>query len=355
MRKPRHQGGELDIHAAPIAALVAPALGKADETISLLEQMVNRPGIPVKTHRSLRFALAQLCDKAKQHGRAFGHAIIANRLKAAGYNHNTKQAMLNRLRSVYSEAGIATLPRSRNHSELPVFIVGMPRSGTSLLEQILSCHSKVHARGETTDIGDLVESIPYYPDGVRNLTQEKCDAMADAYIQRHSAMAPTALRVTDKLPDNYWYLGAISQLFPGPRIVNCRRDPRDICLSNFMIVFLTGNTYAYDLEHLALACKDYQELMAHWKRVLPIPILDVRYEDLIADPRTWVAAVLEFCGLEWEDACLNFHKSERQVVTASYDQARKPLYKTSVAHWKHYERQLEPVNRILGLHDDTYP
>jgi hypothetical protein len=151
------------------------------------------------------------------------------------------------------------------------------------------------------------------------------------------------------------FLGVISQLFPGARILNCRRDPRDVCLSNFMIEFISGHGYAYDLESLALACKDYQELMVHWKQVLSIPILDVRYEDLIADPRTWVAKVLDFCGLEWEDACLNFHKSERQVVTASYDQVRKPLYNTSVARWKHYERQLEPVSRILGLHDDTYP
>ncbi len=349
------KGGAFDIAAAVTAASVAPALGKADEAIELLERLINRPGIPISQQRTLRFALANLCDKAKQHDRAFAHAVIANRLKSAWYGRNAIQTMLNSLRSVYSEAAIATLPRARNRSELPVFIVGMPRSGTSLLEQILSCHSKVHARGETTDIGALANSVPYYPDGVRNLTQEKCDALADAYLQRLSAMAPTALRVTDKLPGNYHFVGLISQLFPGARVVNCRRDPRDICLSNYMIEFLTGNTAAYDLESLALACKDYQELMEHWRRVLSTPILEVRYEDLIADPRFWVAKVLDFCGLEWEDACLNFHKSDRQVITASYDQVRKPLYSTSVARWKHYARHLEPVSRILGLHDDAYP
>lgn len=347
--------GSIDSTAAVIAANVAPALGKADETISLLEQLVSRPGISASEHRILRFALAQLCDKAKQHSRAFEHAVIANRLKNVWHDHNAKQTKINRLKAVYSETSIATLPRSQNRSELPIFIVGMPRSGTSLLEQILSCHSKVHARGETTDIRTLSESIPYYPDGMRNLSQEKCDALADAYIQRLGAMAPTARRVTDKMPGNYLHLGLISQIFPGARVINCRRDPRDICLSNFMIDFLHSTAYAYDLESLAHTCQDYQELMEHWKHGLPTPILDVRYEDLIADPQTWVAKVLDFCGLEWEDACLNFHKTNRQVVTASYDQVRKPLYKTSVARWKHYEQQLEPVSRILGLHGDSYP
>lgn len=349
------EGGSLNIKAATVAASVAPAIGKVNEAITLLEQIASRPDIPAKEHRSLRFALAKLCDKAKQYDRAFGHAVIANRLKNIWFDRNFNQVQVDRLKSVYSETATASLPRSRNRSELPVFIVGMPRSGTSLLEQILSCHSKVHARGETTDVKNLADSIAYYPDGVRNLTLEKCDALADAYIQRLNAMAPSATRVTDKLPGNYMHLGLINQIFPGARVVNCRRDPRDVCLSIFMIEFITGHGYAYDLESLALACKDYQELMELWKRALPIPILDVRYEDLIADPQTWVAKVLDFCGLEWEDACLNFHKSDRQVMTASYDQVRKPLYKTSVARWKNYERHLEPVSRILGLHDDSYP
>lgn len=349
------EGGSLDIKAATVAASVAPALGRINEAIALLEQIASQPDIPAIEHRPLRFALAKLCDKAKQYDRAFEHAVIANRLKNIWFDQNFKQVQIDRLKSVYSETATASLPRSRNRSELPVFIVGMPRSGTSLLEQILSCHSKVHARGETTDVKNLADGIPYYPDGVRNLTQEKCDALADAYIQRLSTMAPSATRVTDKLPGNYMLLGLISQIFPGARIVNCRRDPRDVCLSNFMIEFITGHGYAYDLESLARACKDYQELMELWKRALPIPILDVRYEDLIADPQTWVAKVLDFCGLEWEDACLNFHKSDRQVMTASYDQVRKPLYKTSVARWKNYERHLEPVSRILDLHDDSYP
>ena len=121
-----------------------------------------------------------------------------------------------------------------------------------------------------------------------------------------------------------------------------------------MMDFVHGLPYSYDLESLAYVCRDYLEIMQHWKQVLPIPILDVRYEELIADPRAWVEKVLEFCGLEWEDACLNFHRSSRQVITASYDQVRKPLYKSSVARWKHYERQLEPISRILGLHGDSY-
>lgn len=348
--------GSADSETAGVAARVAPAIGKADEVITLLEQLVDRPGLTAGERRSLHFTLARLCDKAGQYDRAFGHAVIANRLKNAWYDSNAQRADLNRLKAVYSETSIKTLPRSGNHSELPVFIVGMPRSGTSLMEQILSCHSRVHARGETQDVGKLlVEKVPYYPDGVRSLTPEKLDAMAEAYLQKLRQLAPQASRVTDKMPGNYVSLGIISQVFPGARIINCRRDPRDICISHFLLEFGRGLTYSYDLESFAHAYEDYRQLMEHWNAVLSLPILNVRYEELIADPQTWVARILDFCGLEWEDACLDFHKSKRQVITASYDQVRKPLYTSSVARWKHYERHLEPVSRILGLQDDTYP
>jgi tetratricopeptide (TPR) repeat protein len=348
-------GGLNDSHLAAIAATVAPDVGKIEEAIEILERLAERPGLPVSERKLLHFSLAAICDKDKQYDRAFGHAVIANRMKNALHNHNRHMAALNRSKTVYGKTTIDTLPRSRVRSELPVFIVGMPRSGTSLLEQILSCHSKVHACGETYDVQNLVSMIPYYPDGARNLTQEQLDSMAETYIRRLRELAPTAIRVTDKMPSNYMHAGLISQIFPGARILNCRRDPRDVCLSNFLIEFRVGHVFTYDLESLAKVCKAYQELMEHWKAVLPIPILDVRYEELIADPRTWVGKVLEFCGLEWEEACLDFHRSKRQVNTASYDQVRRPLYTKSVARWKNYAQHLEPVSRILDLHGDSYP
>ena len=349
------EAGSLDMAGTTVAAEVAPAIGKMDEAIALLERFLMHQGISVGDQRMLHFKLTHLYDKNKQYDKAFEHARIANRMKNAWYDHSGHRVDLQRLKAVYSSTAIDSLPRSSNFSELPIFIVGMPRSGTSLLEQILSCHSQVFARGETPDIGLIVERISYYPDGVRFLATDKLDEIADTYLQRLHALAPHARRITDKMPGNYNFVGLISQLFPRARIINCRRDPRDVCLSQYMIEFGRGLTYSYDLEALANVCHDYQQLMTHWKAVLPIPILDVRYEELIADPQHQVARVLEFCGLGWEDACLNFHQSARQVVTASYDQVRKPLYKSSVARWKHYEQQLEPVIRILGLHGDTYP
>lgn len=347
--------GDFGVTAASIAASVAPAVGKTDEVIALLERRAEYPKLSAGDQRTLRFTLAQLCDKAGRYEHAFAHAVTANRLKNAWHDADAYKVDNDRLKAVYSRTAADTLPRSRIDSELPVFIVGMPRSGTSLLEQILSCHSQVHARGETKDVGSLAAKIPYYPDGVRNLTPEKLDAMAEAYLQHLRQIAPSASRVTDKLPGNYRFVGIISQVFPEARIINCRRDPRDLCLSNFMIEFGDGLTYSYDLESLARACQEYQALMEHWKAALPIPVLDVRYEDLIADPRTWIEKILAFCDLEWEDACLDFHQSKRVMATASYDQVRQPLYKSSVARWKHYEQQLEPVSRILGLRGDSYP
>jgi tetratricopeptide (TPR) repeat protein len=347
------EGGFADPEAAAVAAALAPTIGKTDQAITLLEQIVARAGLSTTDRRTLHFALVKLYDKAKQYDRAFAHANIANRMKHAPHDHRVHLLEINRLKAVYASDAIGSLPRSRVRSTLPLFIVGMPRSGTSLLEQILACHSRVHARGETQDIGNLAATIPYYPDGVRNLSQDRLDALSSAYLERLRAMAPSALRVTDKLPGNYVYLGFISQIFPDARILHCRRDPRDVCLSNYFTEFATGHSNAYDLESLAQVYKAYEELMQHWKSVLPIPILDVPYEELVAEPRTWVERVLSFCGLEWEDACLDFHKSKRLVVTASYDQVRKPLYKSSVGRWKNYARHLEPVSRILGLPDET--
>ena len=295
-----------------------------------------------------------MCDKAKQYDRAFEHALIANKARKVEYDADDYAAKISRLKSVYSASAMSSLPRATINSELPVFIVGMPRSGTSLLEQILSCHTKIHARGETSDVGNVAEAIPYYPDGVRNLTSQRLDAMATAYIGRLVKMAPTATRVTDKLPGNYLYLGFISQLFPGAKVIHCLRDPRDVCLSNYFTDFNIGHYYSSDLGSLARHYRTYRDLMEHWKAVLPILILEVRYEDLVDNPREWTEKILDFCGLDWEEACLDFHKSRRRVATASYDQVRNPLYKSSIARWKNYERHLEPVSRILGLHGDSY-
>jgi tetratricopeptide (TPR) repeat protein len=353
--RPEIENGTADIRSANVAAAVAPTIGKTDEIIEYLERMANRPELSRTAGSVLHFSLASLCDKARQYDRAFEHAVLANKLKNVTHDDNALSVQVNALKAVYSAGTISSLPRSTIHSDLPLFIVGMPRSGTSLLEQILSCHSRVHARGETSDIPALVETIPYYPDGARNLTQEKLDAWATTHINRLREMAPEGIRFTDKLPGNFLLLGLISQLFPATRILNCRRDPRDVCLSNFMTDFGGGHQHSYNLESLARVCKLYQELMEHWKRVLPLPILDVRYEELTADPRAQVERILEFCGLEWEEACLSFHQSKRLVMTASYDQVRQPLHKRSVGRWKNYERHLEPVSRILGLHDDSYP
>lgn len=349
------EGNSINMRAVRVAAAVAPALGKSKEVIAQLERLVNRPEISFSDHRILRFTLAGLCDKAGLYDRAFEHAVIANRMKNAPHDDNILATQIDRLKAVYAPDAVASLPRSGNNSELPVFIVGMPRSGTSLLEQILSCHSKVHARGETSDIPDIVKMIPYYPDGARDIAREQLDAWADAHLRRIGRLAPNATRITDKLPGNFLLLGLISQLFPGARVLNCLRDPRDVCLSNFMTDFSDGHQHAYHLESLARTCLAYRDLMEHWKRALSLPILDVRYEELTAEPRAQVAGILEFCGLEWEESCLLFHQSKRQVITASYDQVRQPLHRQSVARWKNYARHLEPVSRLLGLAGDSYP
>jgi hypothetical protein len=241
-------------------------------------------------------------------------------------------------------------------SNLPVFIVGMPRSGTTLSEQVLASHSDVHGANELMDISIAAARLDpanYRSRGAKHegplrIDTEKLRGEANLYLEKLRAMGPQAKRVIDKLPANFDNLGLIAVMFPHAKIVHCLRDPRDVAWSCFTVNFLYPLVWSLDLDDFAHYYRQYQRLMDHWRRVLPMPVLDRRYEEAIADFEGATRRLVDFCGLEWQDACLEFHKTERSVRTASIRQVRQPVYASSIGRWRDYEPFAAEEFRRIG-------
>ncbi len=190
-----------------------------------------------------------------------------------------------------------------------------------------------------------------YPDCFEGLNQKVVDRLAKKYLDGLKKLSPEAQRVTDKMPQNFQHLGLIALLFPGARVIHCTRDPRDTCLSIYFQHFFENISFAKDLGHLGSYYRQYERLMRHWQRVLDLPILEVPYESLVEDPEKWSRRLIEFIGLPWDERCLDFYKIRRTVATSSYDQVRRPIYKSSVGRWRHYKDYLSPLYDALGLKD----
>jgi tetratricopeptide (TPR) repeat protein len=235
-------------------------------------------------------------------------------------------------------------------SELPVFIVGMPRSGTSLVEQIVSSHSKVFAGGERHEIAMLRSRLtpPDRVESPREWDRSTISREADGLLRKLSALDGEAERITDKMPSNLLLLGLIATLFPQARVIFCRRDPRDVCLSCFFQLFArTNHLFSYDLADCGRQYALYEQVTDHWRRTLPLRTLFVQYEDLVADVEGQGRRLIDFLGLPWEPRCLEFHQNRRPVLTQSVWQVRQPIYDRSVGRWRHYEKHLGSLQSAL--------
>ncbi|HHH43523.1 MAG TPA: sulfotransferase family protein, partial [Gammaproteobacteria bacterium] len=345
-----------NINLAVAFAEVSKSLDRPDDAIELMERLLAQDqALPVTSQRNLHFNLGRLYDATGRYADAFEHYRKGNEARAMEFDAAAHAREIDAIIETFSQDFMAGTVRAGQRSEKPVFVVGMPRSGTSLVEQILASHPSVYGAGELPDLLQMVTRLPEtlgsgegYPRCVSALNQAQADALAAGYLQHLDELSPDAARVIDKMPGNFRFLGPIELLFPGARVIHCLRDPLDTCLSCYFQDFSRTHAYSYDLARLADYYRDYRRLMAHWKEVLQIPVLEVRYEELIENQETVSRAMVDFCGLEWDDSCLRFHETERFVATASYDQVRRPLYKKSVARWKHYEEHLGPLIEALG-------
>ncbi|MEZ5543243.1 MAG: tetratricopeptide repeat protein [Pseudomonadota bacterium] len=333
--------------------VLAKHLDKRELALSTLERL-DPEGLEKWGRIQRDFVLGDLYNDAGDYDRAFAHYHAANTEDHPGYSVEQTERLFTTQMQAYAHSGHKQHRRSRNRSKLPVFIVGMPRSGTTLLEQILASHPDVHGAGELEDIYHLSASMQQrlssalaYPHCMREASQDALDRIATEYLEQLSHYAPGAKRIVDKMPHNFEALGLIDTLFPGARVIHCMRNPIDTCLSIYFKHFNSFHPYASDLKSLGLYYRQYERLMAHWKRTLTIPIMDVQYEEVVANQEEMSRRIIEFIGLDWNERCLNYHELDRTVNTPSYDQVRKPIYTGSVERWRRYEKHLGPLLEVL--------
>ena len=329
-----------------------------DPEIAAMERALADPKSDQRNAIGLRYAIGKVMDDIGEHERAFALYAegAAMKRKTINYNGPAMARLFDRIKRVFTPDLIAEKAGLSMSAERPVFIVGMPRSGSTLIEQILSSHSQVQALGEVKTLHNAILSLDEgfaasmrYPELMHLMDGSQMEMVRRHFESHLPVLEEGKLLHTDKMLTNYFYVGLIYLLYPNARVIYSRRNAVDTCLSGFSKLFKEEMAYTYDLAELAQYYRKCTGLMEHWKKVLPAGfILDVDYEDVVSDIETSARAIVAHCNLEWEPACLDFHKSERVVKTASVAQVRRPLYQTSVARWKRYGAAIDPLMKELG-------
>ncbi len=301
----------------------------------------------------LRFAAGKLADDRGAYDQAFAHFAAGNAAKDVSYDRSAAETLVRASVRVFDGDLFAARAGSGVDDPRPVFVIGMPRSGTTLLEQTLARHPAVFGAGERSDVTRMVQALPGqvagsapYPACVADADPQVLEVFARQYLDRVGGLDPSAERVIDKQPTNFRFAGLIALLFPGARFVHCRRDPIDTALSCFFQNFTNGQEYSFDMDDLVHFHQGYETLMAHWVDVLPNAMLEVDYEAMVADPEGVSRRLIDFCGLGWDDAVLDSGSGGGSVQTASKWQVRQPVYTSSLARWQHYEAHLGPLRDL---------
>ena len=329
-----------------------------DHHLQILERYAaGADSLPELRQINLHFALGKAYDDLKRYDDAFVHFLKANALKRASVRYDEESVMkfFRRLREVFDAGLLQRLAGGGYASAQPIFVLGMPRSGTTLIEQIVASHSGVRPGGELRDFSRVV-AAHFQPQGalpfaeyMAGISAQDMGEIGAAYARKLDAHAPGAAHITDKMPQNFFSVGLIHLALPNARIIHAVRNPVDTCVSAFSKLFVGLQDSTYDLAELGRYYRAYHALMAHWRSVLPAgAFLDVRYEDVVGDIEGQARRMLEFCGLPWEAGVLDFHQTKRPVKTASAAQVRRPLYSSAVARWRHYEKHLGPLLAELG-------
>jgi tetratricopeptide (TPR) repeat protein len=322
---------------------------------AMRELAANPASLPEVAQTDLHFALGKAFADVGEHQQSFDHILAANALKRQKikYDEAKQLEQFERVRNAFTAELLGKKAGLGDPSDLPIFIFGMPRSGTTLLEQILASHPKVLGAGELREMANLATRTrgpedPSYPDLIATMSGDELRQFGANYVEAVRRKAPKAARIADKMPGNYRWAGLIHLALPNARMIHVRRDLRDVSFSCFSTHFAAGHHYAYDLAELGRYCRAYAQLMQHWRAVLPeAAILEVQYEELVADLEYQARRIVAHCGLEWNDACLNFHRTERSVRTASAAQVRRPIYQSSIGRWRPHEARLQPLLKEL--------
>ncbi|HKC15623.1 MAG TPA: sulfotransferase [Steroidobacteraceae bacterium] len=328
-----------------------------DGEIAAMEQLLTSAAAERSNASLLHFALGKALEQRQQYAHSFTHYARGNALRRldAPFDIGHFERRTARICTFFNAEFIARHAGSGNPGAAPIFIVGLPRSGSTLVEQILASHSGVEGTMELPNIitmthqfDDMDASRDGYPETVGTAPAGLFATLGSRYLEETAPLRTGREHFTDKLPNNFSHIGLIHAILPQATIIDARRHPMDACFSVFKQHFAEGQTFSYDLEDLGRYYRCYLALMDHWDAVLPGKVLHFQYEDLVRDPEANIRRLLEHCQLPFESACLSFHETRRSVRTASAEQVRQPLYTSGVGYWRHFEAELEPLRRALG-------
>ncbi|MBO9479971.1 sulfotransferase [Salinisphaera sp. G21_0] len=323
--------------------------------IDNIRWFLQHPDLPETDRQFLHLTLAIVYNHLNLYSDAFFHNAEGNSLQRSRINYSSKKesAMFDSIIEIFNQHYFDEQKECEALSaETPIFIIGLPRSGSTLIEQIIASHPLAHGGGETPLLDTLLSGIVQKDavfESLAALDEAAIRLLGSQYLEQLQSIAPDKTNITNKKLDNYLFLGLIATLFPRAKIIHCRRNPMDIGLSCFQTWFHTGQYFSYDLQEIGEYYKAYERLMNHWRRVLPVSMLEIQYEALVANPEKISRQIIDYCNLEWDEQCLLFHKNPRPVSTASDLQVRRPLYHSSIGRWEHYAEHLSPLAEALAL------
>jgi tetratricopeptide (TPR) repeat protein len=318
-----------------------------------------RPDLSETDRCLLHFTLGKAAEDAKDYAPSFEHYAKANAIRRAQTNYDADESsgLFARIRAVFTPEFLKQREEFGAQAPDPIFVVGLPRSGSTLIEQILSSHSQIEATMELLNVTAIIDRLDGpYPEVLTDFDGDVFEALGEEYIEETRAFRNLGRAFfIDKMPENFRHIGLIHLMLPNARIIDARRHPLACGISNFRQDFESDYAFTYDLKTLGRYWRDYAELMAHWDRVLPGKVHRVFHERLIADPEAEIRRMLDYLGLPFEEACLRFYENDRPVLTASSEQVRQPIFKTQIEQWQHYEPWLGPLKQALGPALAEYP
>ena len=354
---PYVQAGTEEIAIAIVHIRILQRLGQYREGLDLAARHLRDQSADSLSRRHLFFLAAKAHEKLEQYDEAFEAYGQVNLGMGPTFDQDAYRQRIDVLIETFSAQNMPLLPKSEIRSQLPIFIACMPRSGSTLVEQIIHAHPRAFGAGEIPYLHQLVQelqehigSYQTYPACVADLNTAHLDEISQSYLDEIKRMGRSAIRVANKQLDNYRHVPMMSLLFPAGRVIHIQREAVANCFSCYMAMLPPMQAaWASDLDNLGFVYREHERLMQHWREVLDYPILHVKYEDLVEEPERWIRRIIDFCGLEWDDRCLRFHEAKRNVLTLSYDQVRQPIYTSAVKRFEKYEAHLGPLRKALGL------